>query len=80
MFSLYNPTEDDHRLHIGEATFLIDHNLTKSWDVLLEYAGQVPNQGGPTHLAQMGSAFKLTACHQLDSMSGGGNPQERPSV
>jgi hypothetical protein len=66
MLSVYNPTQNGQRLHTGEATFLIDHNMTKSCDVFLEYAGQFPSQGEPRHLVQLGGAFRPALHHQLD--------------
>ena len=32
----------------GETTFLIDRQLTKTWDAFVEYAGDFAEQGGPT--------------------------------
>lgn len=66
MFSVYWPTETGRRNVTGETTFLIDRQLTKTWDAFIEYAGDFPEQGGPRHLVHFGTAFKPTPHQQLD--------------
>jgi len=66
MFSVYWPTEDGRRNVTGETTFLIDRQLTKTWDAFVEYAGDFAEQGGPRHLAHFGTAYKPTPHQQLD--------------
>jgi hypothetical protein len=66
MLSVYWPTAHDRRNVTGETTFLVDRQLTKTWDAFVEYAGDFPGQGGPRHLAHFGSARKLTPRQQID--------------
>ena len=66
MLSVYWPTEQGRRNTTGEATFLVDRQLTKAWDAFVEYAGDFPERGGPRHLLHIGSAYKLTANQQID--------------
>ncbi len=66
MLSVYWPTEQGHRNVTGETTFLMDRQLTKTWDAFVEYAGDFPEQGGPRHLVHFGTAYKPTSHQQLD--------------
>jgi hypothetical protein len=66
MFSVYFPTELGRRNVTGETTFLMDRQLTKTWDAFAEYVGDFPQQGGPRHLAHFGTAYKPTPHQQLD--------------
>jgi len=66
MLSMYWPTEQSRRNVTGETTFLIDRQLTKTWDAFVEYAGDFPEQGGPRHLVHFGTAYKPTPHQQLD--------------
>jgi Putative MetA-pathway of phenol degradation len=66
MFSVYWPTEQGRRNVTGETTFLMDRQLTKTWDAFVEYAGDFPEQGGPRHLLHVGTAYKPTPHQQLD--------------
>jgi Putative MetA-pathway of phenol degradation len=65
-FALYWPTEDESRNLTGEATFLLDRQLTKPADAFVEYAGDFPERGGPRHLLHFGAAYKITPRHQID--------------
>jgi hypothetical protein len=66
MLSVYWPTQEGRRNVTGETTFLIDRQLTKTWDAFLEYAGDFVEQGGPRHLVHFGTAYKPTPRQQLD--------------
>lgn len=66
MLSVYWPTQQGYRNVTGESTFLIDRQLTKTWDAFVEYAGDFPEQGRPRHLAHFGTAYKPTPHQQLD--------------
>jgi len=72
MFSVYWPTEGARRNVTGETTFLIDRQLTKTWDAFIEYAGDFPERGGPRHLLHVGTAFKPTPRQQIDFHAGVG--------
>ena len=66
MLSVYWPTEQGRRNVTGETTFLIDRQLTKTWDAFVEYAGDLPQHGGPRHLVHFGTAYKPTPHQQVD--------------
>jgi hypothetical protein len=66
MLSVYWPSEQGRRNVTGETTFLMDRQLTKTWDAFVEYAGDFPEQGGPRHLVHFGTAYKPTSRQQLD--------------
>jgi Putative MetA-pathway of phenol degradation len=72
MLSVYFPTEQDRRNTTGEGTFLVDRQLTKTWDAFVEYAGDFPERGGPRQLAHFGTAWKPTPHQQLDLHAGWG--------
>jgi Putative MetA-pathway of phenol degradation len=66
MLSVYWPTVEGRQNVKGETTFLIDRQLTKRWDTFVEYAGDFPEEGGPSHLVHFGTAYKPTPHQQLD--------------
>jgi hypothetical protein len=66
MLSAYWPTEGSRRNVTGEMTFLIDRQLTQTWDTFVEYAGDFSQYGGPRHLAHFGTAHRPTPHQQLD--------------
>ena len=66
MLSVYTPTVNGSHRVTGETTFLVDRQLTKTWDAFLEYAGDFPENGGPRHLLHAGSALKLGQNQQID--------------
>jgi hypothetical protein len=72
MLSAYWPTEQSRRNATGETTFLMDRQLTKTWDAFVEYAGDFPEQGGPRQLVHFGTAYKPAPHHQLDLHVGWG--------
>ena len=66
MFSLLWPTEGSRRNLTGQASFLLDRQLTSRWDAFVEYGGEFPQRGGPQHVLHTGTAFKITSNQQLD--------------
>jgi hypothetical protein len=74
MFSLYWPTQGRMRNLTGEATILLDRQLTTPWDAFVEYAGDFPEAGGPRNLLHFGTALKLgkQQHQQLDFHAGVG--------
>jgi len=66
MLSVYWPTEQGRRNVTGETTFLVDRQLTKTWDAFVEYAGDFPEREGPRHILHFGTAYKPAPHHQLD--------------
>jgi hypothetical protein len=65
-FAAYWPTLAGRRDATGEATVLIDRQLTAPWDAFLEYAADFPERGGSRQLLHVGTAYKLTPHQQID--------------
>jgi hypothetical protein len=59
MLSVYWPVE-------GQATFLLDRQLTGPWDAFIEYAADLPKRGAPEHILHLGTSYKVTQNQQLD--------------
>jgi hypothetical protein len=57
--AFYWPTQAGARDFTGETTFVLDRQLTKPWDVFVEYAADFPENGGSRQLLHIGSAYKL---------------------
>lgn len=72
MLSVYFPTQGDRRTETGETTFLIDRQLTKTWDAFVEYVGDFPSSGGPRHLIHFGTSYKFKPQQQVDFHFGAG--------
>lgn len=72
MFSMYWLTQGGTRNPTGEATFLIDRQLTGPWDAFVEYAGRFPENGGPQHLLHFGTSLKVAKQQQIDFHAGVG--------
>jgi hypothetical protein len=66
MFSMYWFTQQGARNLTGEATFLVDRQLTGPWDAFIEYAGRFPESGGPQHLLHFGTSLKVAKRQQID--------------
>jgi hypothetical protein len=66
MLSVYWPTQRRSRNTTGQATLLLDRQLTKPWDAFVEYAGDFPQHGGPEHILHFGTAYKLKPHQQID--------------
>jgi hypothetical protein len=50
----------------GEATFLVDRQLTGPWDAWIEYAGDFPRLGNSRQLLHAGTSYKITPWQQID--------------
>jgi Putative MetA-pathway of phenol degradation len=72
MLSVYAPTLNGRRNVTGESTFLLDRQLTKPWDVFVEYVGDFPERGGPRQLLHFGTTYKITPHQQIDVHGGAG--------
>jgi len=72
MFSLLWPTEGSRRILTGQASFLLDRQITSRWDAFIEYGGEFPQRGGPQNLIHCGTSYKLTTNQQLDGHFGFG--------
>jgi hypothetical protein len=66
MFSLLWPTEGASRNLTGQASFLVDRQISGPWDAFVEYGGEFPQRGGPQHVVHAGTSYKLTRNQQLD--------------
>ena len=77
-FAAYWPTLAGRRDATGEATVLLDRQLTAPWDAFLEYAADFPERGGPRQLLHVGTSYKLTPHQQLDLHAAVGLSQAAP--
>jgi hypothetical protein len=66
MLSLYAPTQGQSRNLTGESTILLDRQLTRPWDVFIEYVGDFPQRGGSRQLLHFGTSLKFATHHQID--------------
>jgi hypothetical protein len=66
MFSLLWPTEASRRNLTGQSSLYFDRQLTQPWDAYIEYSGAFPQRGGPQHVIDFGTAYKLSLHQQLD--------------
>jgi hypothetical protein len=65
-FAGYWPTVAGARNFTREATILLDRQLSEPWDAFIEYAADVPQEGGSRQLLHVGTSYKLAAHHQID--------------
>ena len=66
MFSLLWPTEGPRRNLTGQASFLVDRQITQRWDAFIEYGGYFPERGGSQDLLHLGTSVKIRSDQQLD--------------
>jgi hypothetical protein len=74
MFSLLWPhstslragSEAARRNLTGQSSVYFDRQLTQPWDAYIEYSGAFPQRGGPQHVIDFGTAYKLSLHQQLD--------------
>jgi hypothetical protein len=71
-FGVTAPTQSGRHNVSGQASLYFDRQLTAPWDAYVEYAGVFPQRGGPQHLVDFGTAYKLTPYQQLDLHAGVG--------
>ena len=79
MQSLFWNTEDRRRNITWEATSYLERQLTKPWDVFVEYAGDYTQRGGSRQLAHFGTAYKIASTSQLDFHVGFGLSRATPN-
>jgi hypothetical protein len=72
MFTVSWPTQNGQHNVTGQVTALFDRQFTKSWDGFAEYAGTFPGHGGPQHIVDLGTTYKLTNNQQVDFRAGFG--------
>ena len=70
MLSVSWPTQNGQHNVTGQFTGLFDRQLTKSWDGFAEYAGSFPGHGGPQHIVDFGTTYKIGSNQQLDVRGG----------
>lgn len=66
MLAMYWPTQGQSRNPTGQATILVDHQLTARWDAYIEYAGNFPTRAGTRQVLDVGTTLKFTRTQQLD--------------
>jgi hypothetical protein len=76
----YWPTLAGRRNFTGEITFVLDRQLTRPWDVFVEYAGDFPERSGSRQLLHFGSSFKLTPRQQIDFQVAAGLSPAAPNL
>jgi hypothetical protein len=80
MVSLFWLTEEDRRNPTWQPAFYIERQITKSWDVFLEYAADYPAHGEPRPILHTGTAYRITPRNQLDLHIGVGLSRAAPAV
>jgi hypothetical protein len=64
--ALLDPTESSRHNATGQASLYFDRQITAPWDAYCEYSGSFPQRGGPQHIIDAGTAYKLSPHQQLD--------------
>lgn len=78
--AFYWPTLAERRNFTAEITFMIDRQLTKPWDVFVEYAGDFPDHTGSRQILHFGSSYKLSARQQIDFQVAAGLSSAAPNA
>jgi len=78
MLSLFWLTEAGRRNATGQPTFYIERQITKPWDVFIEYAADYPTHGGPRPILHAGTAYRITPRNQVDLHIGMGVSRAAP--
>lgn len=78
--ALYSPTQNHEHNLTAEATFALNRQLSKPWDVFVEYAGDFPRRGGSRHLVHFGTTYKIARRHQIDSHVAAGISEAAPDI
>ena len=71
-FSVMWPTVAEQRNVTGQSSVYFDRQLTPPWDAYVEYSGAFPERGGPQHVIDFGTAYRVTPHQQLDFHCGFG--------
>jgi hypothetical protein len=66
MLAMYWPTQGQSRNPTGQATILLDRQVTGRWDAYIEYAGNFPTRNGTRQILDVGASLKITKAQQLD--------------
>ncbi len=78
MLSFFWLTETGRRNSTGQPAFYIERQLTKPWDVFIEYAADYPTHGGPRPILHAGTAYRITPRNQVDLHIGMGVSRAAP--
>jgi Putative MetA-pathway of phenol degradation len=78
MLSFFWLTEANRRNATWQPTFYIERQLTKPWDVFIEYAADYPAHGGPRPILHAGTAYRITPRNQVDLHIGVGVSRAAP--
>jgi len=57
---------------ISEATFVVEREVGRHADQIVEYVGDYPNHSGPSQVINYGGAYRFTATQQIDFHAGFG--------
>ena len=68
--AFFHTGEDPHS--ILEPTFVVERQLGNAADLFVEYVGDFPAGGHPTHLFNSGGAYRISSTQQLDFHAGFG--------
>jgi hypothetical protein len=68
--AMYWPTQGSSRNPTGQATILLDRQITGPWDAFIEYAGNFPTRNGTRQFMHAGTSIKLAKTQQLDFQFG----------
>lgn len=66
MQSFFWNTQGGKRNPTLEATLNLERELTESWNLFAEYAGDFPHIGGSQQIAHFGTAYRITPNQQID--------------
>ena len=61
-----------------EATFVVEHKFGERAALFVEYVGDFPDRGGPSHLINSGALYRVTPRQQLDFHVGFGLNHNAP--
>lgn len=78
MESLFWNTDGHRRNDDWESTFYLEKEITKPWDVFVEYAGDFTQRDSPKEIAHFGTAYRVTSRQQVDFHFGFGVSHAAP--
>jgi hypothetical protein len=78
MQSVFWNTEDRRRNVTWEPIFYVEKQITKPWEVFVEYASDYAQHRGSRQIAHFGAAFKITPLQQVDFHFGFGMSHATP--
>jgi hypothetical protein len=78
MASIFWPTEEGKRNLTWEPTFVLQRDLSRSFDVFTEYGGDYPQRGGAKQTIHFGTAYRINSTNQIDFHFGFGLSPSTP--